>query len=89
MTRALGPAGRVARLARVVRRGVEGGYGEQRDGRNAQFDAAPGGFDQQVDAQAFDPGHGGHFFGLPLAFQHEHGPDEVIGGQCMLTHHSA
>jgi hypothetical protein len=85
----LGQAFRIPRLARVIGLAVRRHHRKQRDGRDAQFEAAFGGRQQAVDRHALDTRHGGHVFGGVVALEHEYRPDQVAGGQEGLAHQAA
>jgi len=73
----------VRRLERRVNRR------EQRQHRDAQLHAVFGHGQQQVQAQAVHAGHGGHGLAAVGALVHEHGVDQVIGGDHVLAHQAA
>jgi hypothetical protein len=72
---------------RVFQRGAD--HREQRHHRDAQLHAVLGHRQQQVQAQAFHAGHGGHGLAAALAFEHEHRVDQVVDADRVLAHQVA
>ena len=66
-----------------------GNHRKQRQRRDSECMDRPGLLDQQVDAQAFDTGHGGDRFALAAALEYEHRIDEVIRADPGLAHQAA
>ena len=62
---------------------------KNRERRNAELHALLGVRQQRVDRIAVDPGHRGDRFGAALAVDHEHGIDQIIGGQTVFPHQTA
>jgi hypothetical protein len=62
---------------------------EQCHHRDAQLHTVFGHGQQQIQAQAFDPGHGTHGLSAALAFEHEHRVDQVMRRHGVLAHEVA
>ena len=59
------------------------------DGGNAQVPGLGHRIDQKIDAEPVDAGHGGNGFALAFAFDHENGPDQVVGAETVFGHQAA
>src|SRR5690606_38291243 len=84
-SRALGNTVRVPGFGTVQGFLLDRGNREQRQRRNTQLDPRLRSFQQQVDRQALDARHRGHFFTTVLAVQHEHRQNQVVDGQYVFA----
>ena len=69
---------RIVGLTGVWRFGLRIRLGKDRDGGNAEVARRLGGFDEEIDAETVDAGHGGDRRALVLPLLHEYRPDQVV-----------
>ncbi|MNY80811.1 hypothetical protein D3C86_2220440 [compost metagenome] len=47
------------------------------------------GFEQYIDALAFNAGHGGDLFGTVFAIEHKYRIDQIVSGEYIFAHQAA